>query len=126
MTDWNLLASNSYKAANLLVQARCERSCASRAYYAAYSRATKALARLGICFPAGREGPSHAKLPELVESHLSMIGAHRWRVSDYLKTLYKLRVIADYRPSDSVDDADAKTAVVLMGHVFTLTQGALQ
>ncbi|RPI63315.1 MAG: HEPN domain-containing protein [Planctomycetaceae bacterium] len=126
MADWNTMASNSYKAANLLMQEQCDRSCISRAYYAAYSRATKALAMSGgATFSAGREGPTHSGLPGMVETHLASLGEHRWRVSDYLRTLYMLRLIADYRPSDEIENTDARKALELMGLVFVLTKGAI-
>jgi uncharacterized protein (UPF0332 family) len=126
MADWNILASGNYRAANLLVQEQCDRSCLSRAYYAAYSRATHALsASGGVTFPAGREGPSHSALPDLVENHLLRLGQHRWIVSDYLRTLYSLRLLADYWPSASVGAADSETATALMSQLFVLTKGAV-
>ena len=124
MADWNMMASSSYQAANLLVQKECDRSSISRAYYAAYSRATHVLAAR-LIFPVGREGPAHARLPELVENHLQILGGSRWQLSGYLQELRNLRVIADYRPSVGIDCAASRTALNLMGQVFFLTKGAL-
>src|SRR6266446_3011679 len=57
--SWYDLASDARKAASRLVGENY-RSCLSRAYYAAYSKVTFALAAApGVTFPAGREGPNH-------------------------------------------------------------------
>jgi len=78
-----------------------------------------------VTFPVDREGPSHAKLPTLIENHLRALGQHRWRVADYLRNLYMLRVMADYCPSELVEAVDALKAVNLMSQIFMLTKGAV-
>ena len=126
--NWNVLASSSYGAASRLArEQRYERSAVSRAYYAAYSRAVHALVTCdcGVAFPVAREGPSHTKLPGLIENHLRVLGQYRWRVADHLRDLYTLRVMADYCPSELVETAAALKAVSLMIQVFVLTKGAV-
>jgi uncharacterized protein (UPF0332 family) len=126
MVDWNEMANDSYAAAGLLMREQHERSGISRAYYAAYSRVTKTLTLLaGVTFPTDWDGPTHMRLPELVENHLTALGRNRWQVSDYLRILYGLRIAADYKTSIDLDTTDAKKALVLMGHIFRLTKGVV-
>ena len=127
MARWNILAGSSYGAAVRLSRGRYERSAVSRAYYAAYSRTVQTLVacNCGVVFPVGREGPSHTKLHELVVRHLRVLGQHRWLLANHLRELYKMRVAADYCPSDSVELVEAQKAVRLMNMVFVLTKGAV-
>lgn len=99
------------------------RSALSRAYYAAYARVTAALANVpGVTFASGREGPTHARLPGLVETHLSHAGDVRWRVSELVRGLYKARLDADYVPSRDIGAGDAREAVRMMAEVFRLME----
>lgn len=121
MATWREIATDNFAAVMDLV-ARHWRSAQSRAYYAAYARVAAALASSGVVVPAGREGPSHAKLPALVESHLTQVGILRWQVSVLLRDLYRMRLIADYHPSASVGDGDARQAAALMQRLFRLME----
>jgi len=123
--DWNTLASSSYGAVGLLAQERYDRSTVSRAYYAAYSRIAHMLALCGMTFADGREGPGHEKLDEVVLRHLRMLGQHRWLVAEDLRTLYKMRLEADYRPSRPIEAMAARKAVRLMSRIFSLTKGVV-
>jgi uncharacterized protein (UPF0332 family) len=119
MDDWRSIATSNYSAVGALVQ-RHWRSAISRAYYAVYARMVAELKKAGAAFPTGQEGPSHAKLPGMIESHLKYAGDIRWRLSGLITRLYNLRVIADYRPSDNVADGEARYAAVMMQQVFGL------
>lgn len=119
MATWEEIAQENFAAVVELVS-RHWRSAVNRAYYAAYARIVAELQKAGVVFPTNREGPSHAKLPGLVETHLMRVGQMRWRVSELSRGLYSMRLIADYRPSEEVGDGDAREAVRMMRQVFVL------
>jgi uncharacterized protein (UPF0332 family) len=118
---WRKLAEDSYRAA-LLLHDRHWRSTVSRAYYAAYSRVTEMLAGHGVTMPAGQEGPSHAKLPGLLETHLTQLKDQRWVAAGLVRKLYKMRLMADYQPSVPMDDGDARNTLSMMMRAFHLLQ----
>lgn len=117
---WLELARDARKVASRLVTEDQFRSCASRAYYAAYSKVTHELvvtARLPM--PPGREGPSHARIRPLIESSMpNMETPRRVKLSELIGRLYTLRVDADYKPSVEVEGADAREALSIMKTVF--------
>jgi HEPN domain-containing protein len=116
---WISVAMASYGAAIELKNGRHWRSAVSRAYYAVYSKLSGCLRELGVAMPAGREGPSHGSLPDLVESNLTTLRAQeRPRLASRLRELYRLRVLADYWPSLNLGEAEAQSALRLMGDVF--------
>lgn len=102
------------------------RSCLSRAYYAAYSKVTFALASApGVTFPTGREGPRHpgetgtGGIRRLIETSMpDMDQPRRVKLSELVGRLYTLRIVADYRPSMDVDGCDAREAVSIMNTIF--------
>lgn len=126
---WIDLATDARKAANELVRTRF-RSCLSRAYYAAFSKATYLLVEKGVPMPGGREGPPHpGHLPtgqasaggirQLILSRLTDIDLpKRRKLSELIGELYTLRLYADYRPSVDIADVDAREAVSMMNTVF--------
>ena len=71
--------------------------------------------------PMDREGPNHKKLPVLVETQLSSL-RQRWLVSQMLQSLYGQRLTADYRPSETMSEADARRSVGMMVDVFQMTK----
>jgi uncharacterized protein (UPF0332 family) len=123
--SWSDLANDARKAANHLVSDNY-RSCVSRAYYAAYSKVTHALAAApGVTFPANRDGPNHPGETGtggirrlIVTSMPDMKRPRRENLSDMIGRLYTLRVFADYRPSVEVEDRDAREAISIMKTVF--------
>lgn len=123
--SWFDLASDARKAASRLASDRY-RSCLSRAYYAAYSKVTFALARSpNVTFPAGREGPNHpgetgvGGIRRLIETSMpDMDQARRVWLSELIGRLYTLRIDADYRASVEVNAGDAREAVAIMNTVF--------
>jgi hypothetical protein len=116
---WRALAVDSYGAAIEMKKRRHWRSAVSRAYFAAYSQVSGCLRELGVAMPGGREGPSHGSLPGLIQSNLTMLRAQdRPRLVSRLRELYRLRVLADYRPSFGMSEIEALSALDLMGDVF--------
>jgi uncharacterized protein (UPF0332 family) len=121
MEDWNMVAMDNYEATALLIEEGRWRSAVSRAYYAVYARISAALARLGVQMPAGREGPSHTRLPDLVVDQLKRLSKSlRWRVAGMVRGLYNRRLSADYRPSVRIGNAQARGAANAMTEVFRL------
>ncbi len=119
METWRDIANDSYGAANQLFGARRWRSTACRAYFAAYAIASDALLRSKVSMGAGREGPSHASLPGLVENNLTGLSPRKRRpLAARIRRLYGLRLVADYQPSVPVDDKAARNALSLMGEIF--------
>ncbi len=118
--SWLDVARNAREAANRLVTEDHFRSAASRAYYAAHSKIThELLATGGLVMPAGREGPSHARIRPLVESSMpNMDQAKRDKLSEMVGRLYALRIDADYRPSMEVEGTEAREAVSIMKTIF--------
>jgi len=122
---WFDLASDARKAANRLVSDNY-RSCVARAYYAAYSRVTYALAIApGVSFPANREGPNHpgetgsGGIRRMIETSMpDMDQKRRVKLSELIGRLYTLRIFADYRPSVEVEGGDARNAISLMNTIF--------
>jgi uncharacterized protein (UPF0332 family) len=116
---WRVVAMECYGAAGELKLADRWRSAVSRAYYAAYSRVSASLRESGLAMSADRDGPSHATLPGLVENNLTIMRVQdRPGVSSRLRTLYALRLTADYFPSVPVGESDAQQALHLMAEVF--------
>lgn len=121
MATWAELAKWNRSAAIRLFEKDTWRGCVSRAYYAVYSGVTDALLRVPVTMPAGREGPHHVPLPEIVGHNLTMLAVRkRWRLSGLVKELYNLRCLADYRPSVIVEEDEARITLGLMKQAFDL------
>ena len=98
----------------------------ARAYYAAYSKVTHALAAApGVNFPANREGPNHpgetgtGGIRRLIETSMpDMDKPRRVKLSELIGQLYTLRIFADYRPSVEVKGRDARESISIMNTVF--------
>jgi len=74
---WRKVAQEGFEAASLLRKEKRWRSCASRAYYAAYARVTHMLVEKGLS-PRPHLGTwSHETLPQMVTAHLLHIGKSR-------------------------------------------------
>lgn len=123
MDQWLDIARENWAAARDLLSSQMWRSSISRAYYAVYAAATAKLVDAGVDMPAGREGPSHARLPQLVVDHLGGIDrADRGRLFGLIQLLYNLRLIADYRPTSDVQDGEGRNAYSAMRDSFRLMQ----
>jgi len=94
-------------AAKLLRDCGHERSCVSRSYYAAYAHATCAVLGVGMGVArGGRSNPGHRQLGRLLEGSLRARGLPAYKCRDLaqrLRTLFRLRVMADYDPLAHVD-----------------------
>ncbi len=99
----------NYEAAKELGDARRYRSCASRAYYAAFSAVTHAVSGHAP-LTRGRETPAHAKLPQLVKDHSGLDKQWARRVMAAIRRLYDFRIAADYQSSRTVDEGVARRA----------------
>jgi hypothetical protein len=126
MTEsWFDLASDARRSASRLAGDNY-RSCLSRAYYAAYSKVTHALAAApNVTFPADREGPNHpgetgtGGIRRLIETSMpDMDPARRVKLSELVGRLYTLRIDADYKPSVQVGAGDAREAISIMNTIF--------
>ena len=118
---WRDLADASRTAAYELFQARRWRSCASRAYHAVYSDATRVLVSAGTAMPANQNNPKHKAVPSLLAHNLHPLAFNdRWRLFGLVTGLYQFRIIADYVPATALDAADARVAMGLMVQSFAL------
>lgn len=119
MASWADLARENRTAAYEVFTHRRWRTCLSRAYYAVYSEATKERIQKGVAMPKDREGPSHSKLPDLIVNNLTGIAYEiRWKLRVVVTALRDLRIMADYMPSASVGENDARSALSLMKDAF--------
>ena len=108
---WGDMAVDNLKASKRLLTEGHWRSCVSRAYYAAYARATAELESLAT-FPPGREGPSHDDLPDMAFDYLTRLSTReRRRFSTTIARMYQWRLSADYHPSLTIDEAIGRDAV---------------
>ena len=104
MAKDNLLAAQ-----DLLLKNR-HRSCTARAYYAAYC-AVAATQSKRRSYRLGRQNPGHEELASLVDGIGTVVLSDRREVRKSLSVLQNFRVDADYRPSSSVDNSTARTAI---------------
>lgn len=127
--NWSEVGRDARYAANELVRTRY-RSCVSRAYYAAYSKVAHMLCEVGTSFPAGREGPSHpGQLPDgtvgdagirrLIMTQLVKVDERKRRaLSEMIAKLYAMRLSADYHPSETLDERDAREAIQMLTTIY--------
>src|SRR5437870_5416385 len=109
------MARESRTSAHELFAARRWRNFASRAYYALYAEVTHALVGDGTTMLAGRNNPKHRTLPSLVGNNLHTLSmATRWRLASLIDQLYAFRVIADYQPTVTFDEDDARITYGLL------------
>jgi uncharacterized protein (UPF0332 family) len=121
--SWRDLAAQNRSAAHELLARRRWRACVNRAYYAVYAETTAALADARLAMPAGREGPHHIPLPQVVGYNLmSLANTDRWRLADLIGRLYAMRCLADYRPSVSVEQDEARISLGLMRRALSLLE----
>jgi len=119
MATWEDLGKDNRVAACQLKDSGRWRSCVSRAYYAIYSAVTHELIQQGIVMPKRRGNPGHQALPQIVGAHLLRLRHPvRWQLSETVERLYKLRVVADYRPHFAVEAREATLALGLMQQAF--------
>jgi len=121
VATWLELARENRTAASQLFKRSLFRAAINRAYYAAYSRVTHELNAVPVFWPKNREGPPHVKIPALIRDHLRTLRPKiRERIADMTAILYAMRCRADYHPSDTVDDSEARIALGMMKKIFDL------
>lgn len=122
MATWEDVGVDSFRAAVELFDAGGSRyrSAVSRFYYAAFALLTHELSRRGGApFHAGRETPSHAELPRLIEAHLIQFGEERRaNLARTVAELYRDRLDADYSVQ-RIDKTAAMRAYRRAAAVFT-------
>jgi len=117
---WLRLAGENIEASAVMRARGNFRSAVSRAYYAAHHAAHALLLASGVKAPSPRGNWKHGALPGEVRSSIRNAEGDvsqnaRW--ADYfhqcLQDCYNLRVQADYKPFDTVDDAHARDSLRL-------------
>ena len=110
---WWIMAQGSLAAAILLNTQGEMRSSASRAYYAAYQAATALLLYSRQVPPGDREAWSHEATPTLLQTLPDRIASRALQkdLGERLRTLYGLRLIADYQGEAEIDAKQAQFAV---------------
>ena len=101
---WQRIGDEVLRDANLLRNQGSYRSSVSRSYYAAYSYLASALVQeQSVTFKIDREGPEH-DLSDMVAKHLHNYFSIKVLpdVRLGIKTLYEMRLVADYKPRASV------------------------
>jgi uncharacterized protein (UPF0332 family) len=118
--NWLDVANDARQAANQLITEDRFRSCAARAYYAAYSKVTHELVlTAGLPLPPDREGFGHRRTREVILTSMpGMDQDKRDKLSELVGRLYTLRVDADYKPSTVVENREAREAMSLMKTIF--------
>ena len=125
MNGWEDMARENRTTAAELSAGHRWRSAVSRAYYAIYAEVTGMLTHVGVSMPAGRGNPSHKRLWRIIADHLTAVPpAERWRLAGLVDMLYKLRIIADYKPDTEIDQDEAKIALGLMVQAFRCLESA--
>jgi|SRR5579862_2044028 len=104
---WLAMALEAHRAARAAEQLQLWRSSVSRYYYAAFSATSAVLLYSGLIPPVDEEAWSHAQTPEMIREHYGRFVKSRDkrnRLSSDLSDLYKLRIYADYRCRERVDN----------------------
>ena len=127
MATWSDMSREARSAAFELVEGGRVRSALSRAYYALFSALTGRLVAEGVQMPVDQEGPSHRKLCDgnLIANNLKGLDPRtRGRLISIVPNLYRLRIIADYRPSMSVTPDDVRLALGDMTQALQILEDA--
>jgi uncharacterized protein (UPF0332 family) len=111
LATWKELGRENLIAAKELLATGHYRTSVSRGYYAVYASVSEELQGLAT-FVAGREGPSHDDLPDMLYDYLTRLSEHdRWLYSTIAGRMHERRVHADYRPSLTVGLPEAREQV---------------
>lgn len=113
MPTWSDVARECRDAARALREAGYWRGALNRAYFAFFSEIARVLVLANVTMPLDWEGPKHGALGDLIANNLSnwFSAPHIGRLLQVRSLLYKLRIIADYSPSQAVEKRDADTAI---------------
>jgi uncharacterized protein (UPF0332 family) len=105
--QWREMARESSQAAHTAENESLWRSSISRYYYAAFQAVSAVLHYRGLIPPTGEEAWGHTTTPEMLAEHFTPYirsREARKRLGRQLEELYKLRIMADYRGSEKLDD----------------------
>jgi len=124
VTTWSDIRLEFGAAARLLRDGGLHRSSLGRAYYAVFAEVSRALLVARVTMPHGWEGPAHGRIVDLIASHLS-----RWltapevgRLVFLVTELYRLRLISDYSPTQSVEPFDNNVGLAYMAQSLALLE----
>lgn len=125
MANWLDLAFEARNASFILRESNSLRAATNRAYYAAFSALTAAAIRSGVTMPLDQEGPSHEKATNgtIVTSLKNVTPEQQSRLFAIMPNLYRLRQIADYRPSMPVGEDDVRLALGDMAKAIEILEG---
>lgn len=115
MTTWTQMSIDAFKAAIVLHRKGYDRSAVSRAYYAAYAAVTVVLVKdPSVTFAHHRPNPDHGRLLDHMQHAFQMQGILQDvtnRLKGHLRDLRRLRVRADYAPTEAIGSREAEAAV---------------
>ncbi len=99
---------------------RSYRSVINRAYYALFALVTFRTSRQPPYNVHGWRNPEHSQVPGLVAQIAGIDAGSKEEIRKAVKSLYRLRVIADYQPWQKSPLQDAKEATRLAYTAFGL------
>lgn len=118
MSKWKKLSKDCEHSAQKLKDSGYLRGCVNRSYYAVYSAVTMLLLANGYIPEARREGPPHGDVLNLVGRVSSMRRERLEIIGEKTRTLYKMRLDADYFATRTIDARMAKTSLIICRSVL--------
>ncbi len=118
MNEWKKLSRDCERSAQKLRDSGYLRGCVNRAYYAVYSTAAMQLLANGYVPEARREGPPHGDVLSLAGRILSIRPDRLETISERIRTLYRMRIWADYYAKKTVDSRMAETSLAICRNVL--------
>jgi uncharacterized protein (UPF0332 family) len=126
--SWQEMADESLSAARTLQKEGQFRSCASRVYYASYQAVSAVHLYIGMTPPPEREAWSHEDTPKMIEDHWHKYEGSRDKrreIARKLRSLYNLRLSADYFGDGKTNGATAQKAVRDASFILKTAYGIL-
>jgi uncharacterized protein (UPF0332 family) len=124
MESWLELSVDNRTASHELFHARRWRSCVNRCYYGVYARCADALLEAGVVMRHGKQNPDHPPwLSQVIGNNLQNHlpdASRRWELASLIKTLFDLRVVADYKPHITLTEDEARVAMGLAAKAHAL------
>lgn len=118
MNEWKKLSRDCERSAQKLRDSGYLRGCVNRAYYAAYSAATMLLLANGYTPGARREGPPHGDVLDMTGRVTSIPADRLDIISQKMRTLYKMRLDADYFAKRTIDARMAQASLLICRSVL--------
>ena len=105
----------------------CYRSSVSRSYYSAYGAVSQALVDRRLTFAGDQAGPAHRDLRVMVENNIGQLrggrrirGFEKKQLKAAINLLYETRLDADYRPTQSVEERQARDSLIAASRVTSM------